>query len=553
MSTTFAYDLYENTVAKLKMYGEVSEEHSEELHSLCAQIASFIDGGEIGKVACEMQPGMGKTTCLISLLQTIFARGVTTPLLISVPDTSALASLLRELDSMGIRCGKVFSRATVSDAYGYSPTPQHLWKKEQFLIVCKQRLDSARTDIDNLLEYADGRQRFVIHDETPALGKADTPLLKELKSEWELIKEFMSPATAAEVEDVLASICRARDMGEAEGVGIVSWKKVRIDEQVVEELDYAIKRRKKEGGRTSFQIQEVVRHAQKGLRITNSGVVSYTRSFPKIERLLVLDASFKYSPLSRLNEEIKPMGLGNAKHYRNLKFILKQKPGGLDALIENPGGVNAVVAEAERKHGAIVLLCKKELKGIVGKHFLNKESEWLNWGMHTSTNQYSRIPTIVCAGLLRLKHKDLLGKAVVSSDSLMVEDTHRLQAREALVELYQGVSRGMSRGTVVSDGRAQCHPSRVVIYDYLSPKDDIPFLKTMFPECQVEIEDGEIDYLSKAMEIFGEAERMSTVMLKRRLGCEGMHTETWNNRILSKLTPHFKQDGRSLVKLTHSI
>ena len=108
----------------------------------------------------------------------------------------------------------------------------------------------------------------------------------------------------------------------------------------------------------------------------------------------------------------------------------------------------------------------------------------ITWGMHAGANSFSHLDTLICVGLLTMPHAVTKGHMTLVQNDLSASTYgyQQINADEALLELYQAVSRGASRKVFVRDGVTYAWPSTIYLSGKLT-QPQIDLLEEVMPGC----------------------------------------------------------------------
>jgi len=506
-----------------------SEAHEKELKTLCDTLATCVFNDEGLKAVCEMQTGMGKTTALEQWLLASYGRGFDFPVLVTVPTIKAMESMVQHLSGMGEAVGYVHAERESKKL----PSPTNIThrKEKRVLVCCNVRMDEDRNDLADMLEYKDGRQRMVVHDETPTFGTSCSSQWSQLESGWVLVKGRLDAEHRKGLEEMFSELG-----SEVKDLPPHTAKKWRYDlpegitKALKPEAEKTFREDKKRNGHalSLCWLVDALKEGVRVERVDDGGVaVSYERTWPNIKKLVVLDASYPHSTLSALDTSIGRLGLGKAKRYNHVKMKVYKRLDGKDSVYKNKAATNAWLKGIEKEGGEVLLITYKELSLDKGK-----DTSCVTWGKHTSLNEYSSIDTVAVVGLNRMKPEQALAKGALIADDLMVNRDVKWVENQAMCDLYQAINRAKCRGVSVDEyGHSQALLTNVHLYGKLSD-DQKEMLKEMMPGIDIDDADEEMEhFVLKASRV---DTSISKTKLKEAIGFSGSRWD-WEEKLMPAL------------------
>jgi hypothetical protein len=251
--------------------------------------------------------------------------------------------------------------------------------------------------------------------------------------------------------------------------------------------------------------------------------ISYRETLPKeFAPLLVLDASGSLRLTYKLWEE----GRGNlirlsspGKSYDNLTIhhwdhaagkSAHQDEAKVETLAE---GISKTIAEMPPEEEVLIILRKQEdlshpsLEDRVATKVSDagldtSRLHFLTWGKHTATNEYADVRHVIVVGALQYAYaqNEAMARAATGlgvEDNVSKRKVEKLRLGEVGHHLFQAVGRGAVRKSVGGDCPPGCHLWIATSSLGAAP---IPseLLKTIFPDCRLEIWDPVAQPLKKS-------------------------------------------------------
>jgi hypothetical protein len=542
-----AVEIRDRTVSQLEDYGnEMSSNHREAIWCAAKAFAKAIESGENTRVAISLDTGLGKTTLLLVLLLVTKERNIHWPVIVFVPNLTALAEMRGQLVKMGYpanKVGVVFNDKTAkaSELKLGLPTPKAEWANCPVMLACHARANTQLKHLDELLAG-----RTVVHDESITKGFVTTFTLAKAESEVARLKPYLSEQNNQWLDAVLVTLKSVSDQ-----VVTLPTPPENAKEVLVEAIS-VYKKRTREMFREEDSACLVFAEGAP-LRVTGSGVFSYVETFPRVEKLFVLDANYAHSELSRFDESIHPVTLPVVVKLYN-KVVVKQRKGGLGRetinknLDDNIQWARAVASDAISNGQKPLVLCFAEHEALV-KRDMPSGTRVVTWGMHAGSNDFRECNVVICLGVLRWA--DLQGMAHIALVKEALDaDVSRgksVVATEQVLALYQGVSRSSARLVEVDWETRGCptqaKPCTIFLCGSLTSTQQ-ELLKHIMLGSRIEVEEVEVEEVSAAVYSYlAEYGATSSKALRHKLKLRDLRKGLWDAAL--QKVPNLHTMGRT--------
>lgn len=473
----------ERLTSKLESWGNViAPAHREALYEIAHAFALDVNSKAPSRWAIGLDTGLGKTTLLITFLNTLKELDIQYPVLVCVPNLKAMKEfrdgLLESHTVEEVGC-KFSASSDLSEAdIDFQPARDCELNNYKILITCHARVDNTKGDWERLLEI-DGRKRAVYYDEALKRGQVHAGKVRVLKDDFNLLKDFLNEHMQIDIEETITKL---------ENAVADEVIPLPFDAETWIDVRSAIKKYNKDTNR-SFEFEgivPVVSGNYDSLRHGNGDFFTYENTLPEMQSLFVLDANHPFSVLSQLDESIQQLRLEKFKHFDNVTFKAYGHNLGRRAVMKDPKGyiqwAADLVREVKEEGKNPVVICFKEMKGEVERII---SVPVITWGMHAGSNKYSEKDALICIGLLRLSDEVTKGQITLHRDDIAgsVEGFQQIAGDEALLNLYQAVSRGRSRKVDFADGRTLALPSTIYLSGPLNRHQE-DLLRNVMPGCK---------------------------------------------------------------------
>lgn len=526
----FAATVAAKTQEKLEEFGnDVGSDHRDALRDVAQVFARSVIGGERQRVAVSLDTGLGKTVGLQVLLWTAHKWRADWPVLLFVPNLSAMEQMRDGLLNLGYPEELIALHFNEKSLKGEAlrQTPRVKWASCPILIACHARATETEKSLPDMLQWKDG-QRIVIHDEAVKKGDIFAHALWELESQLPPLKDFLSPQGQGWLEEV-------RDKLKVASPGLLSIPL--LDDSVKADIERAInlakKARRKVG---TYEAVEGLLYGVSNVRIDRDGYFSFIKTFPDTPALFVLDASFRHSVLAKFDGSIAEASIKKAvKRYD--KVVLTERKGGLGRTSVDDAAIEwaiSLASAAKAKGDTPLIICFKDheekLRGKTGCHLVT-------WGMHSGSNSYKECNVVICVGVLRLR--DIHGKALIALHKEELDaDVSRFAAvvtNDQALHLYQGTSRSAARLVTTEPGKAHLPAQAKACLVYLSgelEEEQREQLRVAMPGLRFVSKSGidELDFAEKVRDLLRHG-RLASKNLKRDLPYDLTDRREWERLI----------------------
>jgi hypothetical protein len=540
-----AVEIRDRTVEQLKAYGnEVSSNHREAIWCISKEFAEAITSNANKRVAISLDTGLGKTTLLLVVLLVTRERNLHWPVVVFVPNLTALSEMRTQLVKFGYpanEVGVVFNEKTAkaSELKLGLPTAKTEWASCPVILACHARANTQLKHLDELLSG-----RTVVHDESITKGFVTTFTLAKAVSEVAQLKPYLDEKYNQWLEAVLVTLKSVSDEVVTLPVPPDDAKKVLLE---------AISLYNK-CTRDVFKEEACLVFAEGvSLRVTSSGVFTYVETFPKVEKLFVLDANYSHSLLSQYDTTITQVKLPDLVKLYN-RVAVKQRKGGLGSetigknLDEYIKWARVVAVDAISNGQKPLVLCFKEHEALV-KREMPVGTRVVTWGLHAGSNDFRECNVVICLGVLRWAELQGMAHIAMVKEQLDADVSRgpKVVATEQVLALYQGVSRSSARLVEVDQEAFRCptqaKPCTIYLCGSLSPTQQ-ELLRKVMPGVRVEVEDVEIDEVASAVYSYLiEYGDTSSKALKKAVRASTLSLNMW--RAALEKVPHLHTMGRT--------
>jgi hypothetical protein len=416
---------------------------------------------------------MGKTTMLVQVPQAAKVCGYDYPMLVSVPNRIAMAEfhkgLLKTdwdindtayvygLQDIQEEARKVLPERTSSDE----------WPSKRLLLCCHALIDNSREDLE-LLSSTQWEGRTVFYDESLQYGDVFSFSLDYFKDELNALRRYLGQDARNWFQMVLDSlfVVHKRDPEPgARKVLCIGDRNSMRPSGLLEMVEWAeskyIEQGRYEDDKQRIRVLKSLADIRYDhIRVHDTGFFCFSDKLPNIPALFVLDASYKHSRLTQKDQQLVPLGLGLAKRFDNVKVIAHEgsnsKGGITKKLDQHLTWIQSMYSRFGKD--ALYIVLEKHKQDVINKLGHESASEIIHWGIHTGLNKYSDRRHLVCLGLWKKSHSDIAAKMALVEGNHFASfaDTEAVAHEEAILDLYQAVSRGKCRNVEVdSNGVSQ--------------------------------------------------------------------------------------------------
>lgn len=466
----------DNLVTKLEGYGnELSEDHKAALHKIAHNFAFDAVYPDIGyKMAISLGTGLGKTQLLIVFLNTLHEMNVTYPVLVCVPNLVAMQELIEGLLEVhtlkDVGCKHSDSN---NQQVRYASSRNEDLNKYKILVITHSRTNSSRADWESCLNYR-GESRSVYYDEALKHGTIVAGRRYKLEDQVHNIRRHVSE----EAKQYLNAVVTAMQ----EGATIP----LTADENIKRNILNGIYKYQSGDKDLKFTLlQTMVSDKYDYLKVDKHDCFGFYNTLPAMRSLFVLDANHNYSLLAE-HDELENLDISPFKTYENVLFKASSNRNGRVAVLENKqyylDWAKEMYDEAIDQGHSPVVICFKDMVDDVKEQI---DENYIQWGRHAGSNIYSDKDVIICIGIYRIRNEDAKGLITLHSNNIntSVENHNEVAEGEALLDLYQAVSRGRSRKVMVVDGKTVAQPSTIYLPGKLTPI-QYNLLKEVMPGCK---------------------------------------------------------------------
>lgn len=544
-------------LSKLERWGnQISKDHKQALRAITNEFVHdvFRDNNDARRLAVGLDTGLGKTALLVTFLNTLKEEGIQYPTLVCVPNLKAMKELrdglLEAHTPEEVGCKFQQNENSRSDGLDFPPAQNDELSSFKIVITCHARADSTRSEWEKLLDHP-SKKRAVFYDEALKRGNVVASPIRELESDFILIKDFLDASLRDEISNLIDKL---KDAHEDEIIPLAfdSFAKGMINRAFLEHRQTGGRDRKIEA------LLELISGKYDQVRHGSGDYFTYQNTLPEMQSLFVLDANHPYSPLSQLDESIKSIVMPRFKSFGSVTFKAYPYNVGKKVIEKNQDfyiewAVKAVQeAKAEGKNP--VVICFKDMETKVRQAIQGVSI--ITWGKHAGSNQYSDKDAIVCIGVLRNSDNVTKGHITLNRNDIAasVDNAQQIAAVEAALNLYQAVSRGQSRQVSVIDGKTVAKPSTIYLSGPLHKK-QLALLEEVMPGCSyIRIEHPEVvaaikDYFRSYP--FGDSWNHTLSMKQLLKDVEPLRKlkETGRNTVYRQLVQEgWRKDKRSLTE-----
>lgn len=443
---------------------KISSDHKE---ALAAITSLFVDSAFIetpSRWAIGLDTGLGKTTLLATFLNTMKANDIAYQALVCVPNQNAMQEFRQALLSGN------FTQSEAGCKYSGNGLPFDSVNDADLdnydvLIVCHARVDSSRGDWNKLVS-----NRTVFYDEALKRGTVTEGIYRSLKLDVQNLSDYLPEDLRERLNDLLTAL---------EGADVDNIIPLNLPDDAAYVVDMAIKKFQKELRRKDdFKVLlPVVSGKYDALRNHNGNYFTFESTLPEMNNLFVLDANHSHSDLSKLDDTIQILETPKFKRFDEVSFKVASMSLSKSKITQNLERYVQWAKDLTTETSAVI--CYKD---IADK--FPQGTNVITWGMHAGANSFSNLDTLICVGLLTMPHAVTKGHmTLIQGDlSASTDGYQEINADEALLELYQAVSRGASRKVSVRDGVTYARPSTIYLSGKLT-QPQIDLLKEVMPGC----------------------------------------------------------------------
>jgi len=464
-------------ISKLEGWGnQISFNHKKALYAIASHFAEDAIYDSPARWAIGLDTGLGKTQLLITFLNTLKELNSIYPVLVCVPNMRAMNEFRKGLleayseDEIGCK----FSSSSASQV-DFSSTPDSELNAYQVLITCHARVDGTKEEFDRLLS-CNGVKRTVFYDEALKRGQSFGGNVIAFRQDMGLIAPYLS-------EDALSYLSSINEA--LSSSAIVS---LATSDEVKENIKSAmlLANLKRNKGKFVFEVIEpLISGRYDQLRHENGDIFSFIHTLPDMQSLFVLDANHEFSILSQLDDSIEKLNIDKFKMFNHVAFKAYDLNLGQTKINKNKqlylewtkDRVEEAIAEGLNP----VVICSLKMKPLIEA----MGYPLITWGMHAGSNSFTDKDALICVGLLRLSDEVTKGEMTLVQDNIggTIEGFQQIAKEEALLNLYQAVSRGSSRRVKVEDGKTVALPSTIYLSGPLDPS-QITLLHRVMPGCK---------------------------------------------------------------------
>lgn len=514
---------------------EISADHERALAAITSLFVDAAFSATPSRYAIGLDTGLGKTTLLATYLITLKAKSLPLKVLVCVPNLKAMQEFRQVLLEGGFRPEEVgckFSGGTLP----FESVRDNL-DDYDVLITCHARVDGSRSDWNGLVS-----NRTVFYDEALKRGKVTEGICLNLKTDVLTLSDFLPE----DLREDLSSLIAALEEAEVDEIIPLSFP-----EDAAYTVDRAIKEYKRVSRRNKDTFDElvpVVSSKYDALRNHNGNYFTFESTLPEMNNLFVLDANHSFSELSKLDRTIKILDLPKFKRFDHVSFKAASMKLSKTAIMKTPDVYVQWARDLVTSNAAVI--CYKDMADK-----FPQGTNVITWGMHAGANSFAHLDTLICVGLLTMPHAVTKGHMTLVQDDLYAstDGYQKINADEALLDLYQAVSRGASRKVFVQDGTTYACPSTIYLSGKLN-QPQIDLLKEVMPGCSYSL----IEYdeaVSDIKEFFKSStfddmfhQYISVTELKRKIPSVAALSKSALKAVEGRLCENgFYKDGRGLV------
>jgi len=453
----------------------VSFDHRAALNKIAGLFAYDVTHPESAdKWAISLATGLGKTQLLVALLNTLKEMDIIYPVLVCVPNLKAMEELIDDL----LEChtledvGCKHSDNNHEQIRHHSANNNEL-NKYRILVITHSRTNLSRSDWELCLRYKD-LDRTVYYDEALKRGAIAAGRKFVLDNQIHNIRRQISEDARSYLNNIVDN------MNEGSIIPLA------CDDTIRYNILNGITNYKRYDKGTSFTLLEgVISGNYDYLRIDKEDCFSFYNTLPEMRSLFVLDANHNYSLLAEY-DDIQNLDIAPFKRYDNVVFKASSNKNGKVAILSNKQyyleWAKVKYEKAKADGLSPVVICFKDMLEDVKASI---DPNPIQWGRHAGSNLFRDKDAIICIGINRIKNEDAKGLIALHSNDLDVSvDNHNEVAEgEALLDLYQAVSRGKSRKVMVVDGKTVAQPSIIFLPGKLTTV-QYNLLQEVMPGCK---------------------------------------------------------------------
>jgi hypothetical protein len=443
---------------------QISSDHKLALEKIASLFVDAAFSATPFRYAVGLDTGLGKTTLLATYLLTLKAKNVPLRVLVCVPNLKAMQEFRQLLIDGGFGPEKVGCKFSGNDL-PFESVRDNL-DDYDVLIACHARVDGSRSDWSNLVS-----NRIVFYDEALKRGNVIEGTLPGLKLDVLALSEYLPDNLRDSLHSLLADL---------EGAGVDEIIPLCFPDDAAFTVDRAIKeyRRAVRKKKSIFDdLIPVVSSNYDALRNHNGNYFTFESTLPEMNSLFVLDANHSFSELSKLDSTIKILELPKFKRFDHVSFKAAHKKLSKTAILKNPDDYVQWALDLMTSNAAVI--CYKDMADM-----FSQGTNVITWGMHAGANSFAHLDTLICIGLLTMPHPVTKGHMTLVQDDLSAstDNYQKINADEALLDLYQAVSRGASRKVFVENDTTYACPSTIYLSGRLT-QPQINLLKEVMPGC----------------------------------------------------------------------
>lgn len=517
---------------------EISSDHREALASIASLFVESAFSETPSRWAIGLDTGLGKTTLLVTYLNTLKAKKIHYPVMVCVPNLNAMQEFRQALIDGSFNADEVGCKFS-GNALPFRSVGEN-FDDYEVLITCHARVDSTRDEWGKMVS-----SRAVFYDEALKRGDVIEGMFINLRSDVRDLSDVgLLPDDLRHSLDALLTTL--------EGAGVDEIIPLNLPEDAALTVDRAIREYRRMTRRETKPFDElipVVSGKYDALRNHNGNYFTFESTLPQMNSLFVLDANHEFSRLSKLDSTIRILPLPKFKRFDEVTFKAASLSLSKTKIKKDYDRYVQWANDLTGPNSAVI--CPKEMADM-----FPEGTEVITWGMHSGANSFSHLDTLICVGLFTKPHAVTKGHMTLVRDDLSAETEgyQQITADEALLDLYQAVSRGASRRVFVRDGITYACASTIYLSGELT-EPQVNLLKEVMPGCKYSL----IEYDQPVSDIKGYFEKatfdeewdeyVSVVELRRNLPSVAALSKSALKAVVSRLLQEgFYKDGRGLVR-----
>lgn len=510
--------------------GKLRSEEALKVDSECLKaINDICDRTLTGRFVLPLPAGAGKTTLIVAWCAYIHRSKSDFSVAIASLKVEASFQLRQQLLNLGIPeedIGILYSDKDkkMAEFKAICPSTDEPWNC-RFLLVTHARLEE-RSYRKSHLSFNGKDRSIIFYDEEFRARKGfsfDTLRIKHDLSGFIDVADYhnikgLSAGDMQSIKQLSSSILNAIDThldckAESKSLG-------RLSERLTDEQKHsvlkAIKANKKKLGLTGDTV-EFIEHIinDSSMFLRELKVYGYIDNIPdEIQQLLILDASYKFSKLSQLDDEINELPIGITKTYKNLTVTYIECPSGrhsITRLLSSPteradlmGRVAEYIQGIPCNEAVLIFtyidkgddefesVIRRELTKLginMDERVKTKDGKdkpkyvFLTWGQQNGTNDYMYCRHMCTVGVLDLGADNIIAQAVAQTQGEYLFDDEALDPHElSISDIAQRIYQAMCR--IAIRNHEDCEPCTVALFLNKIAMESAGILKGALPQAR---------------------------------------------------------------------